>query len=167
MVIGHRLLRLGLHHLHCHFASTVALFVARIFPVTYSVTIHGPAEFDDVRGFYLAQKIARARFVCAISSYGRSQLMKASDPKYWDKLEVNPLGVDCARFIPPPHRGDQNPFEVLCVGTLTPAKGIPVLINAVDRLLRRGRSIHLRLVGDGPDRQALKVSSLHAAWRVT
>ena len=74
VIIGHRLLRLGLRHLHCHYASTLALFVARIFPVTYSVTIHGPAEFNDVRGFYLSQKVARARFVCAISFYGRSQL---------------------------------------------------------------------------------------------
>jgi glycosyltransferase involved in cell wall biosynthesis len=156
VVIGHRLLRLGLRHLHCHYASTPALFVARIFPITYSVTIHGSAEFDDVRGSYLAHKVARARFVCAISFYGRSQLMKASEPRYWDKLEVNPLGVDCARFLPPPHRRDHSPFEVLCVGTLMPSKGLPLLINAVDRLVRQGRSMHLRLVGDGPDRQDLE-----------
>jgi colanic acid/amylovoran biosynthesis glycosyltransferase len=156
VVIGDRLLRLGFRHLHCHFASTVAFFVTLIFPVSYSVTIHGPAEFNDVHGFYLAQKIARARFVCAISFYGRSQLMKASELRYWDKLEVNPLGVDCTRFLPPPHRRDQSPFEVLCVATLTPSKGLPILINAVDRLVSQGRSIHLRLVGDGPDRRALE-----------
>ena len=156
VVVGNRLMRLGLHHLHCHYASTLALFVARIFPVTYSVTIHGSAEFDNVGGSYLAQKVAGARFVCAISFYGRSQLMRASQPRYWDKLEVNPLGVDCARFLPPPPRGDQSPFEVLCVGTLTSAKGLPVLINAVDRLVRQGRSIRLRLVGGGPDRQDLE-----------
>ncbi len=156
VVIGHRLLRLGLRHLHCHYASTVALFVARIFPVTYSITIHGPAEFDDVRGSYLADKVARARFVCAISFYGRSQLMKASQPRYWDKLEVNSLGVDCTRFLPSRHRQDQSPFEVLCVATLTPSKGLPLLITAVESLVRQGRSIHLRLVGDGPDRQDLE-----------
>lgn len=156
VVIGHRLVRLGLRHLHCHYASTLALFVGRIFPVTYSITIHGSAEFNDVRGYYLAHKVAHARFVCAISYYGRSQLMKASEPRHWDKLEVNPLGVDCARFLPPPHRRDRSPFEVLCVGTLTPSKGLPLLINAVDRLVRQGRSLHLRLVGDGPDRQNLE-----------
>jgi glycosyltransferase involved in cell wall biosynthesis len=150
------LLRLGLLHLHCHFASTVALFVTVIFPLSYSVTIHGPAEFSDVHGFYLAHKIARAQFVCAISFYGRSQLMKASEPRYWDKLEVNSLGIDCTRFLPPPHRRDRSPFEVLCVATLTPTKGLPVLIDAVDRLVRQGRSIHLRLVGDGPDRRNLE-----------
>jgi glycosyltransferase involved in cell wall biosynthesis len=37
-----------------------------------------------------------------------------------------------------------------------PSKGLPLLINAVDRLVRQGRSMHLRLVGDGPDRQDLE-----------
>src|ERR1700722_10451548 len=156
VVIGDRLLRLGLGHLHCHFASTVAFFVAGIFPVTFSATIHGPGEFNDVLGFYIAQKIARARFVCAISSYGRSQLMKASEPRYWDKLEVSPLGVDCALFSPPTSRRHQGPFEILCVATLSPPKGLPLLIKAVDRLVREGRSIHLRLVGDGPHRRDLE-----------
>jgi colanic acid/amylovoran biosynthesis glycosyltransferase len=156
VVIGDRLLRLGLGHLHCHFASTVAFFVAGIFPVTFSATIHGPSEFNDVVGFYIAQKIARARFVCAISSYGRSQLMKASEPRYWGKLEVSPLGVDCALFSPPASRRHQGPFEILCVATLSPAKGLPLLIKAVDRLVRQGRSIHLRLVGDGPHRRDLE-----------
>jgi len=169
VVIGHRLLRLGLSHLHCHFASTVALFVARIFPVTYSVTIHGPAEFNDVRGSHLAQKVARARFICAISAYGRSQLMKASERCYWDKLEVNPLGVDCTRFLPPRQRQDQDPFKILCVATLSPAKGLPLLIGAVERLVRQGRSIHLRLVGDGPDRRHLEsvIASLGLEGQVT
>lgn len=156
VVIGDRLLRLGLGHLHCHFASTVAFFVAGIFPVTFSATIHGPGEFNDVLGFYLAQKIARARFVCAISSYGRSQLMKVSEPRYWDKLEVSPLGVDCTLFSPPATRRHQGPFEILCVATLSPPKGLPLLIKAVDRLVRQGRSIHLRLVGDGPHRRDLE-----------
>jgi colanic acid/amylovoran biosynthesis glycosyltransferase len=156
VVIGDRLLRLGLGHLHCHFASTVAFFVAGIFPVAFSATIHGPGEFNDVLGFYIAQKIARALFVCTISSYGRSQLMKASEPRYWDKLEVSPLGVDCALFSPPAARRHQSPFEILCVATLSPPKGLPLLIKAVDRLVREGRSIHLRLVGDGPNRRDLE-----------
>jgi colanic acid/amylovoran biosynthesis glycosyltransferase len=56
VVIGDRLVGLGLGHLHCHFASTVAFFVAGIFPVTFSVTIHGEGELNDPLGFYRAQK---------------------------------------------------------------------------------------------------------------
>jgi glycosyltransferase involved in cell wall biosynthesis len=158
VMVGHRMLRLGLDHVHSHFTSTVALLVARIFPVTFSATIHGPAEFNDVTGFYIAEKVAAARWVCAISSYGCSQLMKASDPRYWDKLEHSPLGVDCHVFAPGIRRESPERFEVLCVGYLVPAKAQHVLVGAIDRLRRQGRKIHLRLVGDGPDRQSLEMT---------
>jgi glycosyltransferase involved in cell wall biosynthesis len=37
------------------------------------------------------------------------------------------------------------------------AKGQRVLVDAVDRLVRDGRRVRLRLVGDGPDRAALEL----------
>jgi colanic acid/amylovoran biosynthesis glycosyltransferase len=156
VVIGRRLIRLGLTHLHCHFASTVAFFVAAIFPVTFSVTIHGDGELKDPIGFHLAEKIACVRFICCVSSHGRSQLMKASEQRYWNKLEVSPLGVDCTLFSPPASRRHRGPFEIVCVATLSPPKGLPLLIKAVDHLVRQERSVHLRLVGDGPHRRDLE-----------
>jgi glycosyltransferase involved in cell wall biosynthesis len=157
VVIGQWARRLGVTHMHCHFTSTVALFVARVFPITFSATMHGPDEFNDVIGFHIAEKVARARFLCAISSYARSQLMKASDSRYWDKLEVSPLGIDCSAFHPRHRRQSSERFEILCVGRLAPAKAQQVLIGAIERLIREGRrSIHLRLVGDGPDRSRLE-----------
>ncbi len=157
VVAGHHMRRLGLRHVHSHFSSTVALLLSRVFAVTFSATIHGPDEFNDAAGFHLAQKIARAMFVCAISHYGRSQLMRASDPKHWDKLEVAPLGVDSSVFLPRPHRESPRQIELLCVGRLAAAKAQQVLLAAVDRLVRQGRhAIRLRLVGDGPDRPGLE-----------
>jgi colanic acid/amylovoran biosynthesis glycosyltransferase len=157
VVIGQWVQRMSLTHIHCHFSSTVALFVARIFPITFSATMHGPDEFNDVIGFHIAEKVARARFLCAISSYARSQLMKASDSLYWDKLEVSPLGIDCSAFQPRDYRQNSERFEILCVGRLAPAKAQQVLVGAIDRLIREGRrSIHLRLVGDGPNRARLE-----------
>ena len=147
----------GLTHVHSHFASTLELFVARVFPITFSATIHGPDEFNDVIGFHMAEKVARAEFLCAISHYARSQLMKASDPVHWHKLDVSPLGVDPTVFVPRPHRENPDRFEMLCVGRLASAKGHHVLIEAVARLVRQGRtSLRLRLVGDGPARPSLE-----------
>lgn len=157
VIVGRWMRQWGLSHMHCHFSSTVALFVARVFPITFSATIHGPDEFNDVIGFHVAEKVARASFLCAISSYGRSQLMKASDSQYWDKLEVSPLGIDCSAFQPRERRHTSERFEILCVARLAPAKAQQVLVGAIDRLVREGRrSIHLRLVGDGPDRSRLE-----------
>ena len=156
VVAGSWMSRLGLSHVHSHFASTLELFLARVFPITFSATIHGSGEFDDVAGFYLAEKVCHAAFVCAISHYGASQLMRASDSRYWDKVEVTPLGVDTGVYVPPLDRGNSERFEVLFVGRLVTAKGLQILLAAVHRLVREGRRIRLRLVGDGPERPGLE-----------
>ncbi len=81
LVVGTWMAKKELKHLHVHFgmaASTVAMIVAKTFPVTYSLTIHGPEEFYDVGKFYLAEKVNAASFVCCIGSFARSQMMKNS-----------------------------------------------------------------------------------------
>ena len=156
VVAGRRLHGLGITHLHTHFSSTVALFVVKVFPITYSATIHGPEEFDNAVGFYLAQKTAAARFMCTISQYARSQLMRASRPEDWDKIEVAPLGVDPARFPPRPHRTNTEVFEILSVGRLAPAKAHAVLIEAVATVIKHSNTrIRLRIAGGGPEHAAL------------
>jgi glycosyltransferase involved in cell wall biosynthesis len=125
-----------------------------------SMTIHGSGEFNDPVGFALAAKVAASRFVCAISSFGRSQLMKSCDPADWSKIEVSLLGVDAAAFRPRPFCESPDVFEILWVGSLTPARGQRLLVNAAGELLRQGRRLRLHLVGDGEDRAALEA---HAA----
>jgi len=123
---------------------------------TLSITVHGPDEFSDVTGYRLREKIAGANFLCTIGSFARSQLMRLCGPESWDKLEVIPLGVDPVRFPPRPDPGGAEPFEILCLGRLVPAKGQHVLLAAAARLNSEGRRILVRFVGDGPDRRALE-----------
>ncbi|MBA3323365.1 MAG: glycosyltransferase family 4 protein, partial [Pyrinomonadaceae bacterium] len=156
VMVGHWLEQQRLAHLHVHFSSTVGLIVKRIFPVTLSITIHGPDEFNDPVGFHLTEKIRESLFISAISSYARSQLLKAAEYEDWDKIEVAPLGIDPGVFVPRPFRESPESFEIICVGRLAPVKAQHVLITAVGRLVREGRQVHLRLVGDGPDRAALE-----------
>jgi colanic acid/amylovoran biosynthesis glycosyltransferase len=145
-----------LRHVHTHFTSTVALLLSKVFPVDLSMTIHGPDEFIDPAGFHLAEKISASLFVCAISQYGRSQLMKASGYQHWSKFEVCPLGVDPAIFAPRPFNANPNPFRIISVGRLAPVKGHHILVSAVDRLIQAGRNVQVRLVGDGPERASLE-----------
>lgn len=159
LLLGSWMERQNLRHLHVHFAtpaSTVALILTRMYPFTLSITVHGPDEFYDVPGYYLAEKIEAALFLCAIGQYARSQLMKLSQPIEWPKIEVTPLGVDPSLFAPAPFRESFDEFEVLCVGRLVPAKGQHVLVRAITRMRSQGRRIRLRLVGDGPDRASLE-----------
>lgn len=156
VMVGRRLRQLGLSHVHVHFSSTVGLIARRIFPVSMSITFHGPAEFNDPVGFALAEKVQNSLFIAAISSYARSQLMQATGYEHWSKIEVVPLGVDPGVFVPRPFRESPEIFEITCVGRLAPVKAQAVLIAAVDCLIKEGRNVRLRLVGDGQDRAALE-----------
>lgn len=153
VVAGRLFLAQGVRHAHTHFSSTVMLLVSRLFPVTFSMTIHGPEEFDDVAAFHLREKVAAARFVAAISHYAASQVMRASDPADWVKVRPLPLGVDPDAFLP---RAVPARFEALSVARLAPVKAHLVLIGAIDRLVRAGRDIRLELVGGGPSRAAIE-----------
>jgi len=153
-------------HLHVHLASqaaSVGLFTQRVFGVGYSLTVHGPDEFCDAEGQYLTEKIAAADFLVCISSYTESQLMKLSAYTDWKKLAVVRLGVDSAEFVPVAREAGRDVFEILCVGRLTPAKGQHLLIDAVDRLVRQGRRVRLRLVGGGADEASLRVCAARIA----
>jgi glycosyltransferase involved in cell wall biosynthesis len=168
MMVGSWMRRNGQSHLHVHLASqaaSVGLFVHRIFRCGYSLTVHGPDEFYDARGLYLARKIAAADFIVCISSYARSQLMYLSPYDCWSKLHLCRLGIDPHLFSPLPRNSPSvdksaRAFEILCVGRLTPAKGQHLLLDALRQLLDQGRNVRLRLVGNGPDESSLRA---HAA----
>ena len=156
VIVGRWMERQGLRHVHTHFSSTVALIATQAFSITMSATIHGPDEFTDPEGYCLREKIEAAAFLVAISEYGRGQLMNACDYQQWNKLEVVPLGVEPCAVTGRPFRDHPAPFQIFYVGRLTPVKGVHVLIAAVDRLLKEGRNVRLRLIGDGPERRKLE-----------
>lgn len=154
VVAGRRFQAQGVTHAHTHFASTVMLLVNRLFPISFSMTIHGPEEFNDTDAFHMAQKVAAARLVTTISRFASSQVMRASDPVHWHKICSVPLGVDPDDFTPRPAPPG---FEILCVGRLAPVKAHIMLIAAVARLVASGRAnVRLVLIGDGPSRRAIE-----------
>jgi glycosyltransferase involved in cell wall biosynthesis len=174
LMLGQWMKRQGLRHLHVHLASqaaSVGLFVHTVFGFGYSLTVHGPDEFYDAERQMLTQKIEAAGFLCCISSFARSQLMKLSPCEHWQKFVVSPLGVDPEIFAPQPRQTTDGAFEILCVGRLIPAKGQHILIDALDRLVQierlaqQGRQVRLRLVGNGPDEASLREHAARGAAR--
>lgn len=157
--------RRGISHLHAHFAnvsSDLAMLAAHFANVlqagwTWSFTMHGPTEFYSVERHQLPDKIRSASLVVCISDFCRSQLMAMVAPEQWSKLQVVHCGVDVEQFAP---RDDTftpaDPVEILCVGRLVSVKGQHVLLEALQTLVRRGRNVHVTLIGDGPDRQRLQ-----------
>jgi glycosyltransferase involved in cell wall biosynthesis len=159
LMVGAWMRRSGHRHLHVHLAqqaATVGIFVKQVFGCGLSMTVHGPDEFYDARGQYLEEKVAAADFVCCISFFARSQLMKQSPHAHWSKLVVSRLGVDPEQFSPRRSASGDGVFEILCVGRLVPAKGQHLLVEAFGILKQSGRSARLRIVGDGIDRASLE-----------
>lgn len=160
MLLWDRLRARDIRHVHAHFANVataVAMLVAHFGGErwSWSFTMHGPTEFDDVTQFGLAEKVRRARFVACISDYCRSQLMKLVPPEHWGKLEIVRCGVDTGIYEIVERKRRTDGIHVLCVGRLVADKGQTVLLDAIDHLRRNGVRLHATLVGEGPDRAEL------------
>ena len=165
--------RNGIRHVHVHFGTNpanVALLAHRLSKVTYSITIHGPDEFDAPVALALARKAASAAFVVAISNYGRGQLMRWLAPVDWPRIAVVRCGVD-AQFqsaaadvfptaAPAPVSGLAS-RRLVCIARLNAQKGLPLLIEAAG-LLAKTHDFELRVIGGGEMHDAL-VTQIGAA----
>jgi glycosyltransferase involved in cell wall biosynthesis len=104
-VLLHWLRSARVDHVHCHFATNataVAMLCHELGGPTYSFTVHGPHEFDKPEAIALGEKITRAAFVVAISSFTKSQLLRWCSYKQWSKIHVVHCGVD-QLFLSQPH----------------------------------------------------------------
>lgn len=149
---------LRIDHVHAHFGTnpaTVAMLVGALGGPPFSFTVHGPDEFDAPISLSLGQKIEAAAFVAAISSYGRSQLMRWSSPDNWGKLRVVRCGVDREFLGAPANAPPSDSTEFVCVARLSAQKGLPVLIAACERLRAAGERFTVTIVGDGELRDSL------------
>jgi glycosyltransferase involved in cell wall biosynthesis len=140
-------------HLHNHFGNSscsVAMLTAELSGIPFSFTEHGPAIFFEVDRWALGEKVARARFVIAISHFCRSQLMLFSDISHWDKIAIVHCGVTPAAYGRKPREAFGK--RIIFVGRLDPVKGAPLLVSAMARVLKDHPDARLTLVGDGPAR---------------
>jgi glycosyltransferase involved in cell wall biosynthesis len=152
------LARRDVDHLHAHFGTNpaaVALLCRILGGPAYSLTIHGPEEFDCPAALSIPEKVRRAAFAVAVSDYGRAQLMRWVPSDQWDKLHVVRCGVDDA-FLgaapTPPPAGRR----FVCVGRLCADKGHLLLVQAAAKLRQEGLDFDVVLAGDGPMRPAIE-----------
>lgn len=143
--------RFGAMHLHAHFGTNsaeVAMLAHVLGGPPYSFTVHGPEEFDKPEAIGLAEKVRRARFVVAISSFGKSQVQRWVEHGQWEKVHIVHCGLDRAFHdvapVPPPAAP-----RLVCVGRLCEQKGQLLLVEAAHRLAARGIAFELVLAGDG------------------
>jgi glycosyltransferase involved in cell wall biosynthesis len=105
----------------------------------------------------LGEKIQRAAFVAAISSFGRSQLFRRCDFRQWPKIRVVRCGVDEAFLGPDPVPIPES-RRLVSIGRLCEQKGQLLLVEAMARLHEEGRAAELVLIGDGVLRRELEAA---------
>lgn len=171
--IARRCKSLDINHLHAHFgtnSATVAMLTHVLSGLPYSFTVHGPEEFDKPVAIGLAEKIKRAAFTVAVSSYGRSQLYRWTKHEDWDRIHVVHCGVEPQHFSQPEPFPDSG-VRLVSVGRLVEQKGQLLLLEAVAQLRDELPNLHLTIVGDGDLRQevdaTIKANGLEGHVTVT
>lgn len=149
---------LQISHIHAHFAfnpTTVAMLCHVLGGPSYSFTVHGPEGIDRAIILSLEEKIERATFVVAISSFCKSQLYRWCDRQYWSKIQIIHCGLDLPFFTQQITPIPEN-SQLVCVGRLSEQKGHLVLLEAAYQLAAEGIDFKLVLVGDGPLRSQIE-----------
>jgi len=160
--LARRLRYEGISHVHVHMANNgaaIALLACEYDKsLTYSLTIHGSAEFFHVDSWTLQPKAESAKYVRCISHFCRAQVMAWTDPACWKDFHVVRCGIDTNAFSPRPDKRD-GMFRILTVGRLHPIKGYDVLLEACHLLKMDGVDFQLEMVGDGPMRSRLEAQT--------
>src|SRR5438128_8764209 len=148
--IGTHLQKLGVRHVHTHFAgmaARTAFWIKKFFGIDYSVTVHAndifvPANFK----IGLPEILSSTNAVIAVSDFAANQLR--------ERLRENARrvhriynGIDCAQFKPAQF---EPPPLILSIGRLISKKGFDALIDACALLRQRGHGFRCEIIGEGP-----------------
>ena len=145
-------------HVHAHFGTNsteVVMLTNQLGGPAYSFTVHGPEEFDKPQFLHMGEKVRRAAFVAAVSSYGRSQLFRWVAHEHWPKVKVVHCGLERGFHEVAPVDVPSVP-RLVCVGRLCEQKGQLLLLEAARQLAAQSIDFELVLAGDGEMRQQIE-----------
>ena len=131
------------------------MLAGKLSGIPYSFTVHGPEEFDRPQALGLNTTISQAKFVVAISSFGRSQLYRWADFADWRKIKIVHCGLEPS-FYNVPAKPIVNAPRLVCVGRLCEQKGQMLLMEAAKKLHDAGIEFELILAGDGEMRTKIE-----------
>ena len=153
-------------HLHAHFGTNsaeIAMLAGVLAGLPYSFTVHGPEEFDKPQALGLNTTIHHAKFVVAISAFGRSQLFRWASYSDWQKIKIVHCGLEESFYKVPVSPITATP-RLVCAGRLCEQKGQLLLLEAAKKLHDSGMDFELILAGDGEMRA--EIESLIIKYRL-
>jgi colanic acid/amylovoran biosynthesis glycosyltransferase len=149
--IGLRLQRMGIAHVHAHFAgmaARTAFWIQKFFGISFSFTAHAndifaPRDFE----IGLNKLVDAARVVGTETDYAKKFLQERF-PKRADRIHRIYNGLNLAEFR---HANFSSvPPLVVAVGRLIDKKGFADLIRACHLLVERGKLFRCQIFGEGP-----------------
>jgi glycosyltransferase involved in cell wall biosynthesis len=122
-----------------------------------SVTFHAFDIYSssfDLKDPLKKRKLKEADLVVAVHQHGLDHLRALVPRTNQDKFKMIHISV----VFEPKDKLDPRPTPPLFVaaGNLVPKKGFDVLIRAAGRLRREGKTVRLRILGEGPERITLE-----------
>jgi glycosyltransferase involved in cell wall biosynthesis/aminoglycoside phosphotransferase (APT) family kinase protein len=149
--------RLGIKHVHAHFAThpaLAALIVSELAGLSFSFTAHAHDIF--VHKAMLAQKVRKASFVAAISEYNRRLLLELARDVSPDRVSIVRCGIQVEQYAERESERTSGPPVALCVASLQPYKGLRHLIRASALVASQVPGFRCRIIGEGSQRHELQ-----------
>jgi glycosyltransferase involved in cell wall biosynthesis len=150
--------RLGVTHLHAHYALLschYAMMISLVSGIPYSFTVHAHDIFIRGLALRLEDKVRNARFVVCESDYIRRDLLGLCPNADPGRLPVIHGGIDINRYRPV-SAANRERLTIVSVGRLVEHKGFRHLVRACALLKGRGLRYVCRIIGDGTQRAELE-----------
>jgi colanic acid/amylovoran biosynthesis glycosyltransferase len=149
--VGLRLQEAGISHVHAHFAgmaARTAFWIAKFFPITFSLTAHANDIFAP-RNFEIGldKLVSEARVIITETDYSE-KFLRERFPERADRIHRIYNGLDLSEFGHANFSSD--PPLIVAIGRLIAKKGFTDLIRACALLVERGRPFRCEIFGDGP-----------------
>jgi colanic acid/amylovoran biosynthesis glycosyltransferase len=151
-----RLRRAGARQLHVHFgleSAVVAMLTRDLGGPPWSMTVHGPEEFEPEKRSKLRILVQAAGETIAISEWAANAIRRIAGPED-PAIRVIGMGVDNEFLTPPVAVRDSG--SILCIARLETRKGHEVLLDALSSIPAQRRNFLCELIGDGSCRAQLE-----------
>ena len=146
--------------IHAHstiWGAVAARDLSRTFALPYVITEHSSAflrnRVDEWQKPYIRKSFEGADAVWAVSNAFKRSLQPFAGEA---NIDVMPNMVDVSFFHLPPRPRESSPFTFLSIGSLTPNKGIDLLLRAFARVVRTNAEVKMEIGGAGPEEDYLR-----------
>ncbi|KKP60006.1 MAG: Glycosyl transferase group 1 [Candidatus Gottesmanbacteria bacterium GW2011_GWA1_34_13] len=157
VIKNHRQKKYTLIHAHAYLSGIPGKILSKLLGIPVVFTVHGSNLLDLNKKtllYYLE------KFILTQIKYDQEISVSNSFLKYENtnsNIEVIPNGVNVQEFDKVKKAVDKSKFSYLWVGRYDKVKGLPILIEAFNKLLLCYKDIQLILVGDGPEKNKIQL----------